>query len=191
MAKKKKRRRKAARKAGKRHNDALPGWMYMLVGLAIGLAVAFAIYVSDRKQPRQTAVAPAAVTPAEPASTVPEAVEEAPESGITFDFYDLLPNLDVQIFEDEKAPAAIPARVSTPGVYILQAGSFTRLEDANRRKAEVGLLGVSSEIKKGTANGRTVYRVYTEPMEEPADVNRVSGQLVDAGIEIMLKRVSD
>jgi cell division protein FtsN len=188
MAKKK--RRKAGRKTRKKTNNSVPGWIYMLVGLAIGLTVAFAIYVNDRKQPGRS---PALAMPPEPASSKPEAVADEPERGITFDFYEMLPSLDVEIFEDERAPArnTAPARVSQPGIYILQAGSFTNLTDANRRKAEIGLIGVSSEIKKGNVAGRTVYRVYTEPMEQPAEVNQVSNQLTSAGIEIMLKRVSD
>jgi cell division protein FtsN len=191
MAKKK--RRKAGRKTRKKTNDSLPGWTYMLVGLAIGLTVAFAIYVNDRKQPGQSRVAPALAVPAEPASSIPEAVADEPERGITFDFYELLPTLDVEIFEDERAPArsTAPAHVSQPGIYILQAGSFKSLTDANRRKAEIALLGVRSEIKKGNVASGTVYRVYTDPMEEPAEVNRVSNQLTSAGIEIMLKRVRE
>jgi len=191
MAKKKKR-RKAGRRKRQQPTSPLAGWIYMLVGLALGLAVAFAIYVNDRKQGGPVTL-PVALIPGEPASSVPEAVQEPPEADITFDFYDMLPSLDVEIFEDERAAAApaTPARVAKPGIYILQAGSFTTLEDASRRKAEIGFLGVRSEIKKGNVEERTVYRVYTEPMEQPAEVNRVTSQLTDAGIEVLLKRVSD
>jgi len=198
----KKRRRKAGRRSTRKSSSsAMPGWIYMLVGLSIGLAVAYGVYVSDRERLQQTA--PAVPDPREPASTVPEAVESVPqqavdedaEEGITFDFYDMLPNLDVEVY-DEKKPApptqpTPPAEVSRGGIYILQAGSFSRLEDANRRKAEMALLGVRSEIKQGTAGSRTVYRVYTTPMNNPATVNRVTNKLTGAGIEVLQKRVSD
>ena len=39
------------RKAGKKKSDKLPAWLHMIAGLAIGLAVAYGIYVSDRRQP--------------------------------------------------------------------------------------------------------------------------------------------
>ena len=55
----------------------------------------------------------------------------------------------------------------------------------------MALLGVRSDIKKGVVNGRTVYRVYTDPMSSPDDVNRTSQKLASAGIEVMRKRVSD
>jgi cell division protein FtsN len=194
-----KKRRKAGRRSTDRNRGA-PGWIYMLMGLAIGLAVAFAVYVSDREKPVQEVVAPAA-TPAPAAATVTEEKAKpaaaAPDGEVTLDFYDMLPNLDVEVFDDERAPVRAPQPADTPptvskhGIYIIQAGSFSTLADANRRKAELGLLGVYSEIKKGSANGRTVYRVYTDPMEQPADVNRTSNLLTGAGIEIMLKRVSD
>jgi cell division protein FtsN len=55
----------------------------------------------------------------------------------------------------------------------------------------MALLGVRSDIKRGQVNKRTVYRVYTDPMEDPEEVNHVSEQLQQANIEILLKRVSD
>lgn len=200
MAKRK--RRKAGRKPAR---SGMPGWAHMLAGLMIGLAVALGIYVNDR---RQGLVVPAPVTaPTLPApAPEPEPVPEPePDSGkaaddesagISFDFYDMLPNLDVEIFDDDRRPARAtaptPARaVAKPGIYIIQAGSFSRLEDAERRKAQLGLLGVRSDIKRGSVNGSDVYRVYTDAVEMPDDVNRLSRQLDDAGIEILVKRVSD
>ena len=195
---KKKPRTAGRRAADKRSSGGTPGWVYMSMGLAIGLAVAVAIYVSDHKTLVEPTVAPAANTVKEPASPVPEVVEEIPEADITFDFYNMLPNLDVAVYEEQRAPIetapvkVVPrAQVDRPGIYILQAGSFSQLEDANRRKAQLALLGVHSDIKKGTVNGRAVFRVYTDPMEKPEDVNRVSSLLTDANIEILRKRVSD
>ena len=197
---KKKRRTAGRRAADRRRTNAFSGWVYMLIGLAIGLAVASAVYVSGQDRIAKEASAPALPEPAEPAPEVaaPAVAEPAgskPETGVTFDFYDMLPNLDVEVFDEEPQPArsqpAPPPPVSRAGIYILQAGSFSQLTDANRRKAEMALLGVRSDIKKGVVNGRTVYRVYTDPMSSPDDVNRTSQKLASAGIEVMRKRVSD
>ena len=170
----------------------------MSMGLAVGLAVAYAVYVSDRQTLVEQTSAPKPAATQEPASAIPEAVEETPEADITFDFYNMLPNLDVEVYEEQRKPIKTApvkvtprAQVEKPGIYILQAGSFSKLEDANRRKAQLALLGVHSDIKKGNANGRAVYRVYTDPMEKPEDVNRVSSLLTGANIEILRKRVSD
>jgi cell division protein FtsN len=195
---KRKQRKSGRRPAGKKKSNSMPGWIYMSMGLAVGLAVAYAVYVSDQKKLAEQNITPAAAVTREPASTVPEVVEETPEADITFDFYNMLPNLDVEVYEEQRAPVKTApvkvtprAQVDKPGIYILQAGSFSKLTDANRRKAQLALLGIHSDIKKGNANGRTVYRVYTDPMEKPEDVNRVSSLLTGANIEILRKRVSD
>lgn len=187
------------RKVVKRDQSRIPGWVHMLLGLAIGLAVALGIYVNDRRMlptagtPVAPATAPAPAPAPAPVNVAP--VEPVPdtEPRVTFDFYEMLPNLDVDVYEEPRPqPRPIPVpETLNPGIYILQAGSFSGLEDANRRKAEIALLGVRSDIKKGTANGRTVFRVYTDPLESGDDVNRISGLLRGAGIEVLAKRVSD
>ena len=60
MAKRKKRR--STRQQKQKQSD-YPGWVWMLFGLAIGLSVAFAIYVKDRNP-----VVVARTLPTEPAS---------------------------------------------------------------------------------------------------------------------------
>ena len=62
---------------------------------------------------------------------------------------------------------------------------------AQQRKGEMEELGVPAEIKRGSVNGKTVYRVYTNPMDNPQDVNRVRTLLTGVGIDILQKRVSD
>jgi cell division protein FtsN len=182
--------KRTRRKAGKRPAQPLPGWIYLVFGLGVGMAVAYIYYEGfEMPQPR-----PAKIQPAPPGKPAPPPVvtEEPAEAGITFDFYEMLPELDVEVFSDEAVPArkpVLPARVKTPGIYILQAGSFSTLNDAKKREGEIALLGVSADIKKGDANGRTVYRVYTRPLETTDDVNRLSVLLNENGIETLPKRV--
>ena len=48
------------------------------------------------------------------------------------------------------------------GSYVVQAGSFTNATDAERRKAELAMLGVTANVQTATLpNGRTAYRVRT------------------------------
>jgi cell division protein FtsN len=186
------------RKAGKkRSNQRMPGWLYLLFGLSIGLAVAAGVYINDR---RETPIG-AFLTPekdfSQPRSKKepkPQKAESSDDDSIDFDFYDMLPSLDVQIYEDDTAapkPRQKPAPVVKAGIYILQAGSFTKLEDAQRREGEIALLGIRAEVRKGDANNRTVYRVYTRPLETPEEVNRIRNRLNENGIETLAKRVSD
>lgn len=188
------------RKAGRRKTDSrLPGWLYMTFGLAIGLAVAAGIYVSDRRE-GITVTKPTQSRPAKVETAVKDP-EPAPEKGdeFEFDFYDMLPNLDVSVFQDKGDATQAPTRaqpvtqapVEKPGIYILQAGSFTSAADARRREGEIALLGIRAEVRQGEANGRTVYRVYTRPLDTPEAVNLTQKRLNDAGIDTLRKRVSD
>ena len=76
----------------------------MLFGLAIGLSVAFAIYMKDRRPtPVTTAVAPAPASMAESlAAEQPPAQQEPGEKAESrFSFYDMLPKFEVIIPEQE------------------------------------------------------------------------------------------
>lgn len=104
MAKRRKRRSTTRRR--KQQND-YPGWVWMMFGLAIGLSVAFAIYVKDR-EPIVVATnptpAPASLQSAIDDNGETDPVEPPPDEPAEqrFTFYDMLPLSDVTV-EDEKA----------------------------------------------------------------------------------------
>ncbi len=106
MAKRKKRRSTRSRSTAKK-KQSYPGWLWMLFGLAIGLSVAFAIYVKDHEpvQP-QAASAPSSIDSngesAIPASATPE--PQVVKKERRFTFYDLLPAAEFVV--PEKAPSA-------------------------------------------------------------------------------------
>ena len=115
----------------------------MLFGLAVGLSVAAAVYMKDRRD--DAAVTPTPPEPASLQSALDEngeaaAVEETAEKKgePRFTFYDLLPNFEVitqDADEEPVASAAAPQAIVEPGVYILQAGSFSTTEDADKRRS--------------------------------------------------------
>ncbi|EGV52098.1 SPOR domain-containing protein [Candidatus Endoriftia persephone] len=97
-----------------------------------------------------------------------------------FDFYTILPEMEVLIPEEEinapePAPAAIPppvqkAHVETRPVakdksaYILQMGSFRKFADADRMKARLALIGIEAEIQRVSINNnQTYHRVRSRP----------------------------
>jgi len=195
MARKK---RKQSRKRKPDH-EPYPGWMWMLFGLAIGLSVAFAIFVKYREviQPsgvQQTASAtvPAELEPAPVAEPV-EASPEEPEQEPRFSFYDMLPNFEVVVSEEEpdvSRDSKVPA-IETPGTYILQAGSFTNQDDADRRRAELALLGVESRVQRVMIDDRTYHRVRIGPIRDLDELNRMRARLRDAHIDVLRIRLGD
>jgi cell division protein FtsN len=200
MAQKKTKRRAQTRPRARKKADAeYPGWMWMIFGLAIGLSVAFAIYMKDQRaaQPtRPVAQQPASMaTPMEQPSVAsqsePVAAEEETEP--RFSFYSMLPNFEVVIPEQEadvKRDAVVEA-VQKSGTYVLQAGSFAELADADRRRAELALLGIESRIQHVSIDERSFHRVRIGPTDDLDKLNRIRNQLRQADIDVLRIRLGD
>jgi cell division protein FtsN len=195
MAKRRKR-RSTRRRNTARKQQSYPGWLWMLFGLAIGLSVAFAIYVKDNEpvQPQAAAV-PSSIDnngeSAIPASATPEPEVEKKERRFTF--YDLLPAAEFVV--PEKAPTTTedvqPEAIVEPGVYVLQAGSFSTNTDADRRRATLALQGIQSHIQRVTVNDREYHRVYVGPTDDLDELNLLRSRLRAAKIDVLRIRLSD
>jgi cell division protein FtsN len=183
------RRKVSKRKTRSRNQSSNIGWLWMFFGLAIGLSVAAAIYVSDRKsKTNETAPEPAAEKTSQPKEKV-KSRRPTPED--RFDFYDMLPNFEVIIPEEDldARPDVEPAPVASPGLYVLQAGSFSNYADADRMKARLALLGIVSRIQKVSVDDNDYHRVRIGPVQSLDELNILRGQLRDARIEVMVIRV--
>ena len=163
-----------------------------MFGLAIGLAVAFAIYINDRSP--GIPVRPVA----EQASNIDDNREQAttePEKppAARFDFYSLLPNFEVIIPEQEPNVQADsgPQAVVEPGLYVLQAGSFTEHKDADRRKATLALQGIESKIQRVTIDDKTYHRVRIGPIDDLDELNVLRSRLREAQIDVLRIRLGN
>jgi cell division protein FtsN len=173
--------------------------MWMVFGLAIGLSVAFAIYMKDR-QPvvvmRSTPQQPASMTAAideSPGVAETQAPGAAEPAARRFDFYDMLPNFEVVIPEQEAdvRPDTASKEILQPGIYVLQAGSFAEYMDADRRRAQVALQGIESRIQKVSIDDRTYHRVRIGPFEDLDELNRVRNRLRQADIDVLRIRLGN
>lgn len=171
----------------------------MLFGLAIGLSVAFAIFMKDREA--DVPVRTAAQQPASMASTIEQSVQTVepadaePEEPAEqrFDFYEMLPNFEVVIPEQETNVSrdTQKAAVVQPGIYVLQAGSFTDFEDADRRRAQLALQGIESRIQRVTIDDKTYHRVRIGPTNDLDELNRLRNRLKAANIDVLRIRLGD
>lgn len=188
----------AKRKAQRKQQQAeYPGWMWMLFGLAIGLSVAYAIYrkdINETPQPQPVAQQPASMTTPieqEPVATDPDVEEDQPASRFTF--YDMLPKFEVIIPEEEPdvtRDRAIQV-VEEPGLYVLQAGSFGAIPDADRRRAQLALLGIESVIQRVSIDDKTYHRVRIGPMDDLDRLNLIRSQLRRADIDVLRIKLGD
>lgn len=169
----------------------------MLFGLAIGLSVAFAIYKKDlivEPQTQPVAQQPASMAaPMEPTPVAEAEVVEEEETEARFTFYDMLPKFEVIIPEEEADVAQDQAIqvVEEPGLYVLQAGSFGTLADADRRRAQLALLGVESVIQRVAIDDKTYHRVRIGPLDDLDLLNRIRSQLRQADIDVLRIRLGD
>lgn len=165
----------------------------MLFGLTVGLSVAAAIYVSDRRTlPNGTPERTAAAVSSK-AETTPTVAPSKPTGDRRFQFYEMLPKFEVIIPEEdiEAKPDVSAVPVSEPGVYVLQAGSFSSHEDADRMKAQLALLGIVSRIQKVTVDDKVYHRVRVGPVNSLDQLNAMRMQLRQSRVEVMVIRVGE
>ena len=179
----------------KRRKQHYPGWMWMLFGLSIGLSVAFAVYLKDRGPTAEPPTPlPASLQSAldDNAELVVSQPEESPKER-RFSFYDILPNFELVIPEKSPDIAAdhAPQAVMEPGVYVLQAGSFSTNVDADRRRAELALQGIESHIQRVKVNDKNFHRVLIGPTDDLEELNLWRSRLRAAKIDIFRIRLSD
>jgi cell division protein FtsN len=196
MAKRKKRR--SSRSARSKKQQDFPGWLWMIFGLAIGLSVALAVYMRDNQPKIEVAANKPGPAPAEAVvdnngEAGSSGDQQAPAAESRFTFYELLPNFVVEIpdQEPEKAADIAPQAVTEPGVYVLQAGSFSTEKDADRRRAELGLHGMESNIQRVKINDKNYYRVYVGPTDDLDQLNMLRSRLRAAKIDVFRIRLSD
>jgi len=99
-------------------------------------------------------------------------------TGLAWSFYQHA-QLETRL-RDKAFLTKAPQAVVEPGVYILQAGSFSTHEDADRRRAELGLQGITSHIQRVKINERNYHRVLIGPIDDLDELNVVRS-LASAG----------
>ncbi len=190
-----------------------PGsWVSFVSGLGIGLVVAVAFYFSDGRWPGLTTreAPPPAAPSGEAAPAAPEATPEArPATEPTaelpapkFDFYKILPEIEVSVPEselaDEKESAADAAAepespvASAPAAaaYVLQVGAFQRFEDADQVKAQLALQGVQATIQRVVINGQEVWhRVHVGPFAAVSQAQAMRARLLQIGMQPIVLRI--
>jgi cell division protein FtsN len=205
----------------KRHK--LSPWFGVISGLLVGLFVAFLVFIKQQAPSEPPAIFQESLLPPveethpdTTAATGPDIVEATPQAPPPppkprFDFYTLLPEMEVIVPDEEVTPptapplqhpaaaskpvappepvspaaTATPARTATPAeTYLLQVGSFRNGQQAERFKAELALLGLETSIQKVTINNKDTYhRVRVGPFRDTGSLNNARSQLSKQGIQ--------
>lgn len=157
-----------------------------MTGMFTGVFLSFLFYLYKL---------PALVEPGQELAMAPEpeAAVEIPKP--RFEFYTMLPKQTMGVEEEVEAvePAADVSKPPTPSAapqpYFLQAGSFRQKDDAERRRAELLLLGLEPKIEESSTDNGLWFRVSLGPFESHDAVARARGLLANQSIEsVLMKR---
>jgi hypothetical protein len=186
----------------KKKHSASP-WLGVVTGLLIGLFIAFLVYIKMQASDSTTQVVVKESLPAQPVEEDVRDVGKEKKATITppeprFDFYNLLPEMEVIVPESEiKKPRAKPAAPDSSaastsaetiaGTYYLQVGSFKNAEQADNLKAKLAFSGFETVIHKATleisGKSETYHRVRVGPFSNLDAANRSREKLIASGID--------
>lgn len=180
-------RRQTRSSGGRRGGGGVPGWIWLIAGLSVGLAVAAFIYI---KRPVDSTMVPQARGPAAGAAQTdaddkpaprknggkPQALALPPKEKDRFTFYEILKNQEVVLPRDAAKSAQPPStpKPQTPpnadgsapaaaaadansGSYIIQVASYRSQTEAEKQKASLALLGIESRIETVTIDGKDTF----------------------------------
>lgn len=176
----------------KKQRSPIPGWFLFLLGVGVGL---LGIYFDEAKQlgSKLLAKVPSASHTDKPAKqTSAKKDKEDDKPRVKFDFYTVLPEMEVVVPENDTASGDTRSveRIAQPGTYILQAGSFRSLEQADQLKAQLTLLGMSISIQTVTINNKdTWHRVRVGPFSDLEQLNAARVRLREHNIKTILLKL--
>ena len=172
-------RKRPAARSGKQPVRSGGAWRWYGAGVLTGVFLSFLLYLGtlptpgdgDRVQQGEA-----------------EVVSSPPKP--RFDFYTLLPEQSIDV-DVEPAEMAKPRNTVAAGteVYLLQAGSFRQQDDADRRRAELLLLGLEPKVEEASGDNGRWFRVYLGPFESHSRMARARGLTAAQDIDtLVLKR---
>ena len=188
---------KQAKKANRRFGPFLGNLLSLVTGLSLGILLAvylftqpdwlqkysFTAYFSNNR-----AQAAAATRSPAPAIKGPDKVD-APIP--KFEFYDILRKRKLNISETVASEQeSRSSATDTASVYVLQLGSFNDYQAADKLKAQLALIGVTSYITKVVLNGHDIiHRVRAGPFENPAKLRETRQRLDDNRLDYTLLKL--
>ena len=192
-------------KSQHQEHKPIPGWIWMLAGLSIGLFVALLVYINNNSSSSGKLIITETVAKVfqskQPTNREKEnhnatkPVDTSEKNKPKFDFYTILPELEVAIPEQELLNTKEePDKTSSKTIqqYILQAGSFKKFEEADKLKARLAFQGIEANIQKVKINDfDTWHRVRIGPLNSIKALNNTRRRLRDLGIaSIVVKNKS-
>ena len=171
----------------------IPGWLWLLTGLLLGGFIVGLVWLKGQSVDVGGEWVGARPDRPPQGASQPAARAEVPPPKPRFDFYNMLPEMEVVVPDDalDDEPATVTRSPSTVRAnYLVQVGSFRRTEDADRLKAQLALLGFESRVVAAKINAHeTRYRVRSGPYAGKDALNRARERLADNGFRGIVIRI--
>jgi cell division protein FtsN len=170
----------------------LPGWVWLMAGIALGFAGAVIYYIS---RPAEVEQAVAKITDGKGSGK--KKITIPPKEQSRFLFYELLPGYEVAVPKEViKGKATPPPDANAPalssGRTLIQVGSFQDRAEAEQQRANLALLGIESRIEKVTIDKTQVwYRVNIGPEKDQHRVASILARLEENEIKALIRMVPD
>lgn len=126
---------------------------------------------------------------AEQPTTIAAAEPEEPH----FDFFTILPQAEVVVPDFEiktRVREELVGKTKT-AKYMMQAGSFREMAEAERHKAKLAQLGIESRVEAAKVNNVMWYRVKIGPYDNPSSISTIKELLVKNGIGVIVTEGSN
>ncbi len=163
-------------------------------GLTVGLCVAIVVYFYQHDVAQQTQIIQPQVTVAKSAPELSQSDDTPPP---TFDFYQILPNMEVNVSEweaedDGDIEEQADLGTENTGIYILQIGSFKQFDAADEVKAKLAFMGISADIQRVVINGKDIrHRVRVGPYADSEKLSRIRHQLTENNLSYLLLKLQN
>ncbi len=180
--------RAQARKNNRKQSSTIAWWKWLLVVLIIAVFVGFLNFLrTTTPETSAPEVKPAKTRPVKklkkPVAKKAPAKTEKPH----FEFYTRLPKETV-VTDYEIKTRVREERVgkNKPASYLIQAGSFRKFDDADRRRAQLALMGFESHIEKVRIGNTVWHRIKLGPFSRPSAVSTIQSRLKQEGIDVII-----
>ncbi len=188
-----------------RDQHAWPAWAWLGLGVLLGLALSAIVLVKDwapmlRRQDLPQPNAQATAPKQADQGVADDAGAQPARPRKTYDFYSVLPEMEVVIpdaelsakakaerqrqeAEKNSANQAAPPPSTSGGSYVLLAGSYGDPRAADEAKAKLALLGIVAKVQKITINGKVWNRVMVGPYSNASQTEATKQILASNGVK--------
>ncbi len=170
-------------------------WWSFFGGLSVGLWVALLVYLYPYDPDQHTNRITPEITVE---NTVPQTEQTKHAPLPSFDFYEILPQREVNVSEWEAGGGGgnlgqdIELGIDEAGIYVLQIGSFKQYDAADTVKARLALMGITADIQRVVINGKDIrHRVRVGPYSDSEKLSELRRHLADAEMNYVLLKLKN